>query len=57
MVLFRSDILSHFNLHFVGERASIVIHTDKAGMEWVTDRNGWKNSLFINVSHNGGGNL
>ena len=57
MILFRSDILSHFNLHYIGKRGSIVLHTDKAGMEWVADRNGWKDSLFINVSHNGGGNL
>lgn len=57
MVAFRSDILGHFNLHFVGKRASIVLHTDRAGMEWVKDRNGWKDSSFINVSWSGGGDL
>lgn len=57
MVAFRSEILGHFNLHFSGKRASIVLHTDKAGMEWVADRNGWNNSSFINVGWSGGGDL
>lgn len=50
MVVFRSSILSHFNLHFKGMRASVVLHTDRAGMEWVKDRNGWCHSFYMNVS-------
>jgi hypothetical protein len=49
LVVFRSDILSHFNLHFKGKRVSIVMQTDKAGMGWVKDRNGWGTSAFMNV--------
>ena len=57
IVVFRSDILSHFNLHFKGKRVSLVLHTDKAGMEWVKDRNGWEKSTFFNMSYHGGGDL
>jgi hypothetical protein len=57
VVVFRSDILSHFNLHFKGKRASVVLHTDKAGMDWVKDRNGWERSTFIHPACNGGGDL
>ncbi|KAL0572527.1 hypothetical protein V5O48_009431 [Marasmius crinis-equi] len=40
-VIFRSTEISHFNLHFVGERASFVMSTDRAGKAWAKDRNGW----------------
>ena len=52
LVLFRSRELSHFNLHFKGKRASIVFHSDSAGKDWVTDRNGWQESMYINVVEN-----
>lgn len=52
MVLFRSRELSHFNLHYEGKRASIVFQSDSAGEDWVRDRNGWKNSIFMNTMEN-----
>jgi hypothetical protein len=33
--------MTHFNLHFEGVRASLVLHSDKYGDQWVRDRNGW----------------
>ena len=51
LVLFRSSELSHFNLHFKGRRASIVFHSDSAGRDWVTNRNGWEGSMYMNVMH------
>ena len=40
--------LTHFNLHYKGRRASIVLHTDKEMGKWLVDRNGWScNSTFV----------
>lgn len=50
LVLFRSAELSHFNMHFRGKRASIVFHSDAAGVEWVKSRNEWKGSVYMNDS-------
>lgn len=47
-VLFPSCELTHFNLHYKGRRASIVLHTDRAMVRWQTIRNGWsKNVKFV----------
>jgi len=48
-VLFRSQSLSHFNLHFKGLRASIVFHSDKMANTWIKDRNGWAKNKFMNA--------
>jgi len=50
MVVFQSHALSHFNLHFQGKRASVVLHTDRAGLQWIDTRNGWIQSAFMNSS-------
>lgn len=52
MIIFPSAQISHFNLDFKGERASLVFHSDGSGDNWVENRNGWEGSLFMNVSRN-----
>ncbi|PPQ79776.1 hypothetical protein CVT26_012365 [Gymnopilus dilepis] len=49
MVLFTSSRISHLNMHFVGKRASLVFHSDKASAGWIRDRNGFQESLFMKV--------
>ena len=39
-VLFRSDIITHFNLEHTGKRCSIVLSTDKLLVSWAEDRCG-----------------
>ncbi|KAN0076868.1 hypothetical protein V8E55_010723 [Tylopilus felleus] len=39
-ILFRSCDITHFNLHYTGTRASLVLHTDHAMATWLKDRNG-----------------
>jgi hypothetical protein len=56
-LVFPSTVLSHFNLHFKGQRASVVWHTDSAGTEWVKKRNGWSSSSYMNVCSLGTGDL
>lgn len=41
MVVFRSNVLTHFNLHYVGVRGSLVFHSDKELLRWVKDCNGF----------------
>ena len=42
-VAFPSYRITHFNLHFVGRRASIVFHTDREMDKWTNGgRNGWE---------------
>lgn len=41
MVVFLSCALTHFNLHYRGERASLVLHTDREITKWTEGRNGW----------------
>lgn len=40
-VIFPSGKITHFNLHYQGTRASIVLHSDRAGKAWADDRNSW----------------
>lgn len=46
-VIFRSSKLMHFNLHYIGKRTSLVLHSDSAGAKWVQDRNGWVDNIFM----------
>ena len=46
-ILFPSCDFSHFNLDYVGRRASLVCHTDAAGMQWVDDRLGWERHVHV----------
>lgn len=45
IVIFKSAEISHFNLHFLGRRASLVFHTDRAARSWARDRNGWQHNI------------
>lgn len=45
-VVFPSCSVTHFNLCYTGQRASIVLHTDREMVKWrAEDRNGWKNNM------------
>ncbi|PPR03551.1 hypothetical protein CVT26_006107 [Gymnopilus dilepis] len=44
MIIFPSKDISHFNKHFIGRRASVVLHTDGQSKGWVEDANGWKDN-------------
>lgn len=48
VVMFLSPKLTHFNMHFKGLRASVVMHSDHAGKNWVTNRNNWEKSIYMN---------
>ena len=41
IVIFPSGHITHFNLHYHGIRASMVLHSDRAGKFWANDRAGW----------------
>ena len=46
-IVFPSWKITHFNLDYVGERASLVLHTDKEMARWVGDRNRWADNLTL----------
>ena len=46
-VLFPSCDLTHFNLHYIGRRASIVLHTDREISKWHNGRNGWSDNIHF----------
>lgn len=47
-VVFRSNWYSHFNLHYKGKRASIVIHGDKQSVAYQQNNcGGWANNDFF----------
>lgn len=50
IVIFPSADISHFNLHYQGKRASVVFHSDRAGANWVKDRNGWKENSSMHTT-------
>ena len=41
-VVFDSRRTAHFNMPYVGRRASFVLHSDRVGELWVKNKNGWK---------------
>jgi hypothetical protein len=47
MALFQSRQITHFNLHYIGTRASVVLHSDGAGKQWGENRNGWEGHSFM----------
>ena len=47
IVIFKSGEISHFNLHYIGKRASLVFHTDRAAWSWARDRNGWQHNVYM----------
>ncbi|KAI0062592.1 hypothetical protein BV25DRAFT_1803811 [Artomyces pyxidatus] len=40
-VVFPSKKVTHFNMHYKGKRASLVLQTDNELTVWTKDRNGW----------------
>lgn len=42
VIIFPSTILTHFNMHCRGTRASFVLHTDASAMNFVENQNDWK---------------
>ncbi|KAJ6480031.1 hypothetical protein C8R47DRAFT_961149, partial [Mycena vitilis] len=42
VLAFPSCDLTHFNCHFTGRRATIVLHTDPKGDAWAKNCNGWQ---------------
>jgi hypothetical protein len=47
MVVFPSRSITHFNLHYEGTRASVVLHSDYAGKGWAENRNDWADNEFM----------
>jgi hypothetical protein len=47
MAIFPSGRLTHFNLHYQGTRASVVLHSDYAGKIWGENRMGWQHHNFM----------
>ncbi|KAI9066810.1 hypothetical protein FKP32DRAFT_1645100 [Trametes sanguinea] len=47
IIIFKSWRISHFNLPYTGKRASLVCHSDRAGLTWVKDRMGWKGHSYF----------
>lgn len=46
LVVFRSHKVTHFNLHFEGIRASLVLHSDKTVDKWAENYNGWNGVVY-----------
>ena len=46
-VTFLSHKVTHFNLNFKGKKASLVFYSDKAGLAWCKDGNGWKENKYF----------
>ncbi len=45
VVVFLSHRLTHYNLHYRGKRASIVIHSDRTGVAFHRSGNGWDGNI------------
>lgn len=48
LLVFPSRHITHFNLHFVGKRVSMVLHSDRDSEQWIQDRNGWATNKYMN---------
>ncbi|KAJ7643262.1 hypothetical protein B0H17DRAFT_959768, partial [Mycena rosella] len=49
VLIFPSCDLTHFNLHFSGQRGTLVLHSDRQGDSWIRDYHGWS-SFFVRHS-------
>jgi hypothetical protein len=47
VVIFPSSKITHFNLHFRGRRASVVLHSDVEGNGYQKDFNGWDGNVHL----------
>jgi len=50
-IVFRSRHFTHFNLHFVGRRISLVFHSDLHYRSWRENRNGWSRNGNFSCSY------
>jgi predicted 2-oxoglutarate/Fe(II)-dependent dioxygenase YbiX len=48
IIIFPSCSVTHFNLHFVGERGSLVLHTHRAAEHWIETFNDWDGHISRN---------
>ncbi|KAG1844670.1 hypothetical protein DFJ58DRAFT_731180 [Suillus subalutaceus] len=48
VVEMHNDETTHFNLDYLGERASLVLHSDGEFQKWKDNRNGWKDHGCFN---------
>lgn len=46
-IVFQSAWVTHFNTHYQGRRASIVLHMDKEIQHWAENHNGWGNNATL----------
>ncbi|KAE9386413.1 hypothetical protein BT96DRAFT_839269, partial [Gymnopus androsaceus JB14] len=46
--VFHSQKISYFNLHYKGVHCSIAIHSDRTGISYQKDSNGWAPSNYVN---------
>lgn len=49
MVVFPSNHISHFNLHYKGKRGSLVFNSDRHASSWMQNRNGWIDNEFMHA--------
>ena len=49
MVVFSSARIRHYNMPFQGEHASLVVHSDSFGDNWVKNRNNSDHNVHMNV--------
>lgn len=48
-LVFPSARITHYNVHYSGCRASIVLHTDREIDKWTNQqRNGWEDNMYFN---------
>lgn len=48
IAVFRSAEITHFNMEYSGQRASLVLQTDSAFDKWEEGCNGWADNVFFN---------
>jgi hypothetical protein len=46
VLIFPSGRITHYNLHYEGTRASLVLHSDREGFGYAKDANGWKGNVY-----------
>jgi hypothetical protein len=47
LLVFFSGKITHFNLPFIGLRASVVLHSDRSGKDWAETRGGWAENHYL----------
>ena len=49
IIVFPSTRITHFNIHYSGCRASIVLHTDREIDKWTNgQQNSWSHNMYFN---------